>query len=163
MIYYHGSNVLFDNLRMPVILKCGDFGSGVYFTDIKSRAVRVAIWKQGQNAYVYTYKVNLTEIKSLYNVKEFKTASVEWIKYVIRSRMGDTFADYDMVIGQTADVRTNFYINEFLRMYPNPTTSDYKKLVTLLTKPDFGTQICVKNENLLSLFNASKIKIERVK
>ena len=78
MIYYHGTDQYFEAFVLNKSRTYMDFGSGIYLSEKLDHAKRVALWKNGEHAYVYTYKVNLTELKQQFHVKEFRSASIEW-------------------------------------------------------------------------------------
>ena len=69
MIYYHGTDQYFEAFVLNKSRTYMDFGSGIYLSEKLDHAKRVALWKNGEHAYVYTYKVNLTELKQQFHVK----------------------------------------------------------------------------------------------
>lgn len=164
MIYYHGTDKYFKNLMLPQEQSYKDFGMGVYLAELEKHARRVANWKRGENAYIYVYKVNITEIKKQFSTKEFRTISIEWLKYIIYNRTNYGGHDYDLIIGPTADAQAQDEVEDFIRTYRNPTNEDYKKLQDRLMPVSkegirgHGTQLCIKSQELLNIFNKSKIK-----
>lgn len=158
MIYYHGTDRYFKVLQFPTQRAYKDFGYGIYFADTEIHARRVAYWKGGISAYVYAYKVNITEIKKIFNVKEFRGPSVEWLKYVIANRTRYLPYDYDLVIGPTADRSAQSMIQDFIRKYDSPSLGDFMDLKKRLKVEEYGNQICVKSQALLDIFNRSRIK-----
>lgn len=150
-----------DRSDVDVVLDSTETVMGIYLTDSYDRAKSVASWKGGAHAYVYTYKINITDVKSRYNVKEFRGASLEWIKYIVYNRNHlDPKIDYDLVVGQTADARTQYLVNDFIRNNSQPTDQDYQKLKVALVRVNFGTQLCIKSQRLLDEFNASRVREE---
>lgn len=169
MIYYHGTDTYFKNLMLPQIQSYKDFGMGVYLAESEKHARRVAYWKGGENAYIYVYKVNITDIKKQFVTKEFRTISIEWLKYIIYNRTNYGGYDYDLIIGPTADAQAQDEVELFIRTYKNPTNEDYKKLQAILMPMSkegirgHGIQLCIKSQKLLDIFNKSKIKETKLK
>lgn len=120
-------------------------------------------------SYIYTYQINITDIRKNFKVKEFRTPSIEWLKYIILNRQYGTRCDYDLVIGPTADARAQELIQRFMMNNENPSSNDYKLLQAKLMpkaaidKQLCSTQICVKTQKLLSIFNNSRIKEIRLR
>lgn len=112
--------------------------------------------------YVYKYNVNITEIKKNFNVKEFRGVSIEWLKYITYCRTNYCGYDYDVIIGPTADSNTQGVIQEFIAEHKEPTNDDYKKLQKDLKTDKFGIQLCIKSQEVLDIFNKSRIKETRV-
>lgn len=162
MIYYHGTDRYFKNLRLPDEDAYKDFGMGVYLAEKEIHARKTAYWKRGLERYVYKYSVNITEIKKNFNVKEFRGVSIEWLKYIIYCRTHFCRYDYDMIIGPTADANTQSIIQEFIKKHKNPTDEDYKILQKELKTGLFGTQVCIKSQEVLDIFNKSRIKETKV-
>lgn len=164
MVYYHGTDRYFKELQLPSENSYKDFGMGVYLAESELHARKVALWKNGLHAYVYSYKVNITDIKKNFNVKEFRTISIEWVKYIIYNRTNYGGYDYDMIIGPTADAAAQDLIEKFCREHKNPTINDYKQLQNDLMpimsngQQGHGTQICIKSQELLNIFNQSRVK-----
>ncbi len=164
MIYYHGTDKYFKNFILPNEQSYKDFGMGVYLAESEEHARKVAYWKKGINAYIYAYKVNITNIKKQFNVKEFRTISIEWVKYIVYNRTNYGGNDYDLIIGPTADAKAQQVVECFIRKYRNPTDKNYKELQEALMPvlhngiKGYGTQLCIKSQILLDVFNQSRIK-----
>ena len=169
MIYYHGTDVYFTDLMLPTVESYKDFGMGVYLAEREEHARRVAYWKRGAHAYVYKYQVNITELKKRYNIKVFRTISIEWVKYIIHNRTSYGGYDYDAIIGPTADNDAQGLVEKFIRDYPTPKDSDYRLLIDALMPlmsngvRGHGIQMCIKSQELLNEFNASKIGEKRLR
>ena len=112
------------------------------------------------HAYVYTYQVNLSDIKKAFNVKEFRGPSKEWVQFIISNRTGWIKTNYDLVIGPTADARIQYVIQYITEVYGNYklTDADYMRIRQMMRPDVYGTQICVKSQRLLNVFNHSRIK-----
>ena len=163
MKYYHGTDKYFKNFEFPSQKLYRDFGYGIYISESEIHARKVAYWKRGVHAYVYTYQVNITEIRKYFNVKEFKTASIEWLKYIIENRTKFLQTNYDMVIGPTADAKAQDIIQSFISKNKEPSLENYKELQKDLKTSVYGTQICIKSQGLLNLFNQSRVKEIKLK
>lgn len=157
MKYYHGTDKYFKELRLPTEKSYKDFGVGVYLAETEIHARKVAFWKRGMHAYVYSYQVNITEIKKSFKVKVFNRVSIEWLKYIIKNRTEYTGYDYAAVIGPTADADAQEIIEKFIKDHTKPTLDDYKKLQDDLKTNVYKTQICIKSQQLLDIFNKSRI------
>lgn len=168
MKYYHGTDRYFKDLRLPIEKSYKDFGVGVYLAEKELHAVTVAFWKAGKHAYLYEYYVNMKDISKRFNIKVFRGESIEWVKYIIENRTNFLGNDYDAVIGPTADASAQKLVQKFIEeyKYKAPTLGDYRKLQKALQykiikdsdKDKFGNQICIKSQELLDIFNKSKVK-----
>ncbi|MBR1391784.1 MAG: DUF3990 domain-containing protein [Lachnospiraceae bacterium] len=133
---FHGTTFDFMEIDLKEGKGYKDFGKGFYATAVKSHAesiakrnkhrqeTREARFKQKNPKYrtkVYlAYRYNLEfddnclvtpgELK----IKVFKTADIEWMRFILKNRDCDTSAhDYDIVIGPTADENTVTIINSY--------------------------------------------------
>lgn len=158
MKYYHGTDRYFEKFQFPTQRAYKDFGFGIYLSDSEPHARSVAYWKRGAHVFVYTYQVNITDIKRHFHVREFKSASLEWLKYIIANRTIYLQDTCDLVIGPTADMATHGLIQDFIKNHPYPSLNDYKELKEALMVDKYGNQICIKSQALLDLFNKSRIK-----
>ena len=119
---YHGTTHDFDVIDVLRGKPFKDFGQGFYLSESFEHAHKLAlrnrrIEEMRQKAagdeiqfsvYVYEYEFNSLEMDKL-NVKCFKSADREWLKFIILNRTNQTRQhDYDIVIGPTAndDTRT---------------------------------------------------------
>ena len=99
-----------------------DFGRGFYVTLEKSHAVNLAIrnrqlerkYRRNCEAYLYTYSM-MTSNAASFVLKGFKTADLEWLKFVIVNRKTkDRAHNFDIVMGPTANDETMAVINVYL-------------------------------------------------
>lgn len=161
MIYWHGSRIYFRyfDIRMSRMLM--DFGPGIYLAESRQHALSMAT-RYGRG-FLYKYKVNLTDIRKRYNVKEFRSASLEWTKFVVANRSGNNNCDFDLVIGPTADANALGLVDRFIRVYGrNAPDNAYMQLRNALKTNVYPNQICVKNLNLIREFDLSRIGEEAV-
>ena len=145
MTVYHGSTYLFEEIDVRKGKPYKDFGRGFYVTRESSHAINLAIrnrqlenkYKRDCEAYLYTYNMNTSNM-ALFKVKEFKTADLEWLKFVIANRKKkERTHGYDIVMGPTANDETMAVINVYLDGLYGEIDSD-DALLTLLKfiKPD---------------------------
>jgi len=125
---YHGSIHEFDNVDVLRGKPYKDFGVGFYTSKVQSHAADLA--KRNQqielrraklhnidiklSAWIYIYEFDLNALKGL-KVKEFKTADVDWVKFIVQNRTSKNHQhDYDIVIGPTADDQTLITVQAYL-------------------------------------------------
>ena len=108
-ILYHGGSHIITKPEIRKPERTLDFGQGFYLTTSQERAerwVKNRLIKPGSEGYVNSYLFDLTAVGNLLNIKIFKTATEEWVDFVLANRMIDGFThDYDVVIGPVADDR----------------------------------------------------------
>lgn len=164
--FYHGTSDLFNKIDVSKGKGHKDFGKGFYFTTLEQQAISWAktkqkfnysFFKQGGTAYIYKFKLDLSEtkIKNL-NIKKFfldtKESKLEWIDFIIMCRLSnETPHNYDLVIGPTTDSDTKRLIQDFLEK-ENKNTENYNSLKLELIKE-------LKPENLKNQYFISKQEI----
>lgn len=110
MIVYHGTTV---EIEKPEIIRAEigrDFGFAFYTTDIVEQAERWAIRKRRiasrktdapVKAIVNVYE---WDRNALFDIKEFKGVSLEWLDFVVKCRSDIDFThDHDIVVGKIAN------------------------------------------------------------
>lgn len=108
MIIYHGS---VDLVEKPEIRKGDnflDFGAGFYVTTSYTQAERWARIKMRQVGtdigYVSRYNLDLDRANSEAVIRQFHSADLEWLEFVVRNRRGEIPREVvDMHIGPVAD------------------------------------------------------------
>lgn len=133
---FHGTT--YDITEIDIALGSGykDFGKGFYATAIKNHAENIARRNKrileereqriqekspGYRRKVYrAYRYNLEfddsclEKPGELNIKIFKNADEEWVRFILLNRNSDKSKhDYDIVIGPTADENTVTTINAY--------------------------------------------------
>jgi hypothetical protein len=119
---YHGSTANFDAIDIKQSRPYKDFGQGFYCSETRSQAIGIAVrnynielakFKAQQGTakplqkWLYTYEFPRAVLDKL-SVKVFDSADKEWLKFVIDNRRSAVQNhDYDIVIGFTANDRTN--------------------------------------------------------
>lgn len=108
MIIYHGSVDLVNQPEIRIGEKCLDFGAGFYVTTSREQAERWARIKMRRAdaavGYVCRYDLDLEKAKAEAVVREFHSADLDWLLFVVRNRRGERFSEIvDMHIGPVAD------------------------------------------------------------
>ncbi len=163
MNIYHGTGVYFNKFNLGLSGLYKDFGSGVYLSVDKSHAKSVALWKNYAEVWVYTYNIDKTKLRDFFNVKEFKSTSVEYLKFIVSCRTGKSDTNYDIVIGPTADANAQFLINDFIANFSNPTKQDYINLKKKLNFGLYPTQFCFKTQKAINYLDLRRTSEERLK
>ena len=87
-------------------------------------------------------------------IKQFSSASTEWLDFIVKNRLGLNISDYDMVIGPTADGPINQTIQEIARSYALLTVQEKAQLIELWKPRHFPMQVCIltdkANQQLIS-------------
>jgi hypothetical protein len=119
---YHGSVYDFDVIDLKQGRAYKDFGQGFYCSETRSQAVGIAVRNyhiefakvKAQDAsakalykWLYTYEFPRSAMDKL-SVRMFDAADKEWLEFVSENRSSAApVHDYDIVIGPTANDRTN--------------------------------------------------------
>lgn len=105
---FHGTNILFEDIKLDKSKDKRDFGQGFYTTTLEMQAKKWAenmfVRYGGDGIYVMKFKFNdISELK----IKEFKGLDNEWLAMIKNNRLnGGIQHDYDVVIGPVADDNT---------------------------------------------------------
>ncbi len=135
---YHGTTHDFAEIDVRRGKPFKDFGQGFYLTDTYERAHNIALRNRrieearlramGNEAclpvFIYVYEFNLRGMNKL-DVKRFRAADREWLRFVIANRMNRTRQHkYDIVIGPTADDDTRASIRAVMNAANGEVLSD---------------------------------------
>jgi hypothetical protein len=164
---YHGSIADFDTIDLKQGRPYKDFGQGFYCSETRNRAVGIATRNYHiELAKIKTQKVQVTLHKWLYayefprseldklSVKMFETADKSWLRFVSENRRSAVpIHDYDIVIGPTANDRTNAAIQlYFSGAYGQVGTDRAMEILLEVLMPDnlppqifFATERAVKH------------------
>lgn len=106
---YHGGTEIITTPEIRQPNRTLDFGSGFYLTSSIKQAedwVRHHLEAPGEIGYVSVYHFSEIEVENILKLKTFKTASEEWLDFVMSNRRIPGFIhDYDIVIGPVANDR----------------------------------------------------------
>ncbi len=108
MTIYHGSTVPVEHPEIRVGKNLLDFGIGFYTTTSYDQAERWAKIKMRREnkdtGYVAVYTFDYESAKKNTVIRQFETASIEWLLFVVNNRRGVPFTEQvDMHIGPVAD------------------------------------------------------------
>ena len=133
---YHGTIYTFSTVDVFQGKPYKDFGAGFYASMNKEHANKMALRNSEIerirrkdkdshiNAFVYSFELDLQNLNYL-NIKEFKTADREWMRFVVNNRSAkEPQHNYDMVIGPTANDNTLTAIGLFFAGAYGDVTSD---------------------------------------
>ena len=161
---YHGSIYEFSKIDITKGKGNKDFGRGFYTSRDIRHAERLALRNKGIEEerfalrgvkksvipFLYIFDLDINNLGTL-NVKEFKTADKEWIKFVVLNRENRSKIqqhEYDIVTGPTANDNTRAAIQTIMPLSKGQVMTDkaIDALIALL-EPDnlpwqffFGTQ-----------------------
>jgi hypothetical protein len=108
MKLYHGSTEIVEK---PKILKAThflDFGFGFYTTTSEVQAIRWATIKKkrinSSIAFLNSYQLDDSVLDNRsFSLLSFESPTLEWLKFVIGNRRGETINDYDFIKGPVAN------------------------------------------------------------
>ena len=160
---YHGT--VSEIKQVDVSLGRGrkDFGKGFYMAVSKGQAVgmmhkkyREAIrrnrHKQDAVFQEHLYEISInTELLSQYNVKQFETADIEWLDFILLCReKGGVPHNYDVVIGPTADDDTALCLKAYWDGLYGKVGSKVAKntLLNNLEMENLGIQYFIGNQDV---------------
>lgn len=161
MRYYHGTDKVFREFDIAFALEYKDFGTGIYLAQEEWHAEAIAKRKNKQHAFVRVYDLDIAELKSTFNVKEFKKAKIPWVKFVLQNRNEIVPPKYDIVIGATADARAQDILENFYYRFRKrePSQKEYKQLITDLQVYNYPTQMCLLTQRAVDYVNKHCIKV----
>jgi len=117
MKLYHGSNQV---IKVPDINKGRkflDFGTGFYLSIGKKQAENRAksarlFYETGVPAVsVFDFDSSAEHLRIL----QFENADIPWLDFVLANRKGEPTAQYDIVIGPTANDKTILTIDQYMQ------------------------------------------------
>lgn len=167
MILYHGSLSEFDRIKVNKSKGTKDFGKGFYTTDslqhAKERATELyfkelRLTGYNNRRYIYSYKVNIVEMRRELNVKTFNKMTAEWLDIIVAYRSGSNpLSNIDVIIGPTADARLSYKLHQECYDKVDKYTSklnmtDAKKLEIMkeLNLDRYGIQYCFRSNKAVN-------------
>ena len=157
MVLYHGSNV---EVKTPKLLKIQrelDFGKGFYttsdFDQAEKWAKRTALRLRQDNAYVSIYELADEKLHDL-NILHFEAPDVDWLRFVVKNRTGQTVPDeWDIISGPVANDQTAPVIDLFLDgMY------DEEETIKRLLPQKLKDQYTFKTEKAIALLRCMEVR-----
>ena len=115
--------------------------------------------KKGIIAYRYNFTLDDSyKSDGDLKIKEFKTADIEWIKFVLACRKSNNSPhDYDIVIGPTADANAALLISSFLNTHSSYSEQDLLDLVNALEPHNLSKQYFFNSYKALSYLRPYRI------
>lgn len=120
---YHGSTTLFTLIDTSKGKPYKDFGRGFYLSRNMMHAKTLALRNQkfdskregrSVSAYLYTYELDLMAARSVCSIKEFESADLHWLDFILSNRrVRDRTHNYDIVLGPTADDDTSLVLKAY--------------------------------------------------
>ena len=150
MKLYHGSNQVIQFPDLGKSRKFLDFGSGFYLSlsvkQAENRAKSARLFFEFGIPTVNVFDYNLADGL---NVLRFENADVAWLDFVLANRKGEPVAQYDIIIGPTANDKTILTIDQYLQgMYDH--LENPKQMVIQLLQPEkLETQYLFASQNAL--------------
>lgn len=178
---YYGTTEEFNIIDASRCKGYKDFDRGFYATarkdhaeSIAKRNKRIKIARQNtierrnhnyRKATFNAYRYNLifSENTDGLNVKIFKTADVEWARFILMNRKSEyTRHNYDVVIGPTADDETTTIINYYEPMLIKYKYSDeiLKQLISELSTENLPKQYFFANKKAMDTLKFDEITRE---
>jgi len=116
MKLYHGSNQIIKAPDLSKSRKFLDFGSGFYLSLGKKQAENMAKSKMlFYNSGIPTINVFEFNAHVDLNIKNFNTADINWLDFILLNRKGETTEKYDLIIGPTANDKTILTIDQYMQ------------------------------------------------
>ena len=137
----------------------------MYLAKDKDHARSVALGKHGAHTYIRVYDISIEKMRNIFKIKEFKKASINWVKFIIQNRTIPMNSGYDVVIGPTADARTQDEIEKFCRRHKRkePSNKEYKQLISNLSPFVYSTQIVLLTQDVIDYVEDYIVNIEIIK
>jgi hypothetical protein len=137
MKLYHGSNQIIKKPDLSKGRKFLDFGNGFYLSTKKkqaeNRAMSAKLFFECGKSTINVFEFN--DSANDLNVLHFKTADIVWLDFVLANRKGVSTAQYDIVIGPTANDKTILVIDQYMQgMFDN--LENPKEFVIRLFQPE---------------------------
>ena len=126
MIFYHGTNVLFDKIDLSKSRNRVDFGKGFYLTDKLGTAYNWAIRKVELESegfpIVVKYNIN-PDIFSLFGIRYPNKPELTWLEFICSNRQfispdglkNEPRHNYNWVTGPIADDKVVDVVAEYMR------------------------------------------------
>lgn len=147
MYLYHGTSASFAVPSLSFCKPHRDFGCGFYLAPNYFDALPMAI-KHSPIGFIQTYTIkNLDDL----SVLELTGYSEAWLRFVVTSRLGYSFTEYDLVVGNMAGGGANLKskFSKFRRA--NMSVEEVVSLMKHdLTNTNLGLQYALLTEKALS-------------
>lgn len=144
MLVFHSSKFIVEKPDIAHSRDYLDFGRGFYVTTILDQAVKYAerFKRRSKDAWLNYYEFNYNP--SEWKVLEFKSYDEVWLDFVADCRSGNTYNDYDIVIGGIANDKVFRTVDLY---FSGDMTKDEALKRLVFENPN--NQICIRNQKLL--------------
>lgn len=144
MEIYHTSNGRVEQPDTRHSRKELDFGSGFYFTSLRSQAEKYAFRfiKRHEPAWLNIYE--FIDDWEYWKVKTFDKYDEDWLNFIVDCRAGNKVGDYDMIVGGIADDKVFDTINLFFDGFIKKDEA-LRRLV--YEKPN--VQYCIRTDSMI--------------
>ena len=150
MKLYHGSNQVIQVPDLDKSRKFLDFGSGFYLSlsikQAENRAKSARLFFESGIPTVNVFDYNSTD--SL-KILRFANADIAWLDFVLANRKGESVAQYDIIIGPTANDKTILTIDQYLQGMFDHLENPKQLVIQLLQPENLETQYLFASQNAL--------------
>ena len=151
MKLYHGSNQVITIPNLGKSKKFLDFGSGFYLSaNIKQAENRARSAKLFFESGIPTVNVfDFDDSADDLQILRFEAADVTWLDFVLANRRGEPVAQYDIIIGPTANDKTILTIDQYLQGVFDHLENPKQLVIQLLQPENLETQYLFASQNAL--------------
>ena len=151
MKLYHGSNQVIKVPDLGKSRKFLDFGSGFYLSvSIKQAENRAKSAKLFFESGIPTVNVfDFDDSADDLQILRFETADIAWLDFVLANRKGEPVAQYDIIIGPTANDKTILTIDQYLQGMFDHLENPKQLVIQLLQPENLETQYLFASKNAL--------------
>jgi len=147
MKLYHGSNQIIKTPDLSKSRKYLDFGSGFYLSAMLKQAENRAVSsKKFFNKGISTINIYEYNTANSLKVKEFNSADIDWLDYVIANRKGVSVQQYDIIIGPTANDKTILTIDQYMQGLFDHLDNPKEMVIKMLMPEKLDTQYLFASE-----------------
>ena len=155
---YHGSTLV---VKHPICMYGRpnlDFGQGFYVTNLRKQATEWALLVAGKRQAIPVlnkYVLCRDEILTNARCKIFKAYDIEWLEFIVSSRLGNNPSkDYDYIEGGIANDRVIDTVNLFMAGLMDSATA-----LSRLAMHSPNNQMCLLNQEITDkylIFNGTE-------
>lgn len=153
ILVYHGGTDIIKNIDLSKSRSNIDFGIGFYTTTSLEQANRwaKATARRRKEKKAYINKYNISNLIDL-NILEFSFADLEWFKFVLNNRLGNTnnYNNIDIVIGAVADDDTTVVFQSYMNGAYGEGENAIIKAIQFLEVKNLKNQFCFKTLNSIN-------------
>ena len=154
MKLYHGSNQVIKIPDLGKSRKFLDFGSGFYLSvsikqaENRARSARLFFESGIPTVNVFDFDDNDSTDGNL-KILRFESADIAWLDFVLANRKGESVAQYDIIIGPTANDKTILTIDQYLQGMFDHLENPKQLVIQLLQPENLETQYLFASKNAL--------------